>query len=301
MALDRHRRAPSRSTPRWARPREVSGGSAANTMVGVASFGGTAAFVGRVSDDQLGAVFGHDIRAAGVRVRRPPPAPSTACRPAAASIIVTPDAERTLNTFLGASAQLGPTDVDDELVGGAQVHVPRGLPVGPARGEGGVPPRGARRARGRAAASRSRSPTPSASTATAPSSSSSSSATSTSCSRTRPRSRSLYEVDDFDDALQRVHAPLRDRRAHPEREGLGDRGAATRSTWSTRTRSRQRRRHHRRRRPLRRRLPLRPHARVRPRHRGPARRARGGGGHHPPRRPAASVARASWRSRCSAS
>jgi sugar/nucleoside kinase (ribokinase family) len=98
---------------------EISGGSAANTLVGLASLGGTAAFVGRVSDDQLGAVFGHDIRAAGVEfTNRPVPGgePSGRCL-----IVVTPDAQRTMNTFLGASAQLGPADVDHALVARAQV------------------------------------------------------------------------------------------------------------------------------------------------------------------------------------
>jgi sugar/nucleoside kinase (ribokinase family) len=98
---------------------EVSGGSVANTMVGVASFGGRAAFVGRVADDQLGAVFAHDIRAAGVRFVNPPAeggAPSGRCL-----ILVTPDAERTLNTFLGAAAEFGPEDVDAALVEAAQV------------------------------------------------------------------------------------------------------------------------------------------------------------------------------------
>jgi sugar/nucleoside kinase (ribokinase family) len=98
---------------------EISGGSAANTLVGVASMGGSAAFVGRVADDQLGAVFGHDIRAAGVEFVAKPAAggaPSGRCL-----IVVTPDAQRTMNTFLGASAQLGPADVDHELVARGQI------------------------------------------------------------------------------------------------------------------------------------------------------------------------------------
>jgi sugar/nucleoside kinase (ribokinase family) len=98
---------------------EISGGSAANTLVGVTSFGGTAAFVGRVADDELGAVFGHDIRAAGVDFRAKPASggePTGRCL-----IVVTPDAQRTMNTYLGASAQLGPADVDHELVARAQV------------------------------------------------------------------------------------------------------------------------------------------------------------------------------------
>ena len=98
---------------------EVSGGSAANTMVGIASFGGRSAFVGRVSDDELGAVFAHDIRAAGVEFTTSPAkegVPSGRCL-----VVVTPDAKRTMHTFLGASAQLGPADLDHDLVAGAQV------------------------------------------------------------------------------------------------------------------------------------------------------------------------------------
>jgi sugar/nucleoside kinase (ribokinase family) len=98
---------------------EISGGSAANTLVGVGSFGGSAAFIGRVADDELGEVFAHDIRAAGVEFRAKPAVdgdPTGRCL-----VVVTPDAQRTMNTYLGASAQLGPADVDDHLVASAQV------------------------------------------------------------------------------------------------------------------------------------------------------------------------------------
>jgi len=98
---------------------EISGGSAANSMVGITSFGGTAAFIGRVNDDQLGAVYGHDIRAAGVEFATAPvegAEPTGRCL-----IIVTPDAERTLNTYLGASARLGPAQLDADLLARAQV------------------------------------------------------------------------------------------------------------------------------------------------------------------------------------
>ncbi|HEY3673617.1 MAG TPA: adenosine kinase [Acidimicrobiia bacterium] len=98
---------------------EISGGSAANTLVGVTSLGGSAGFIGRVADDDLGAVFGHDIRAAGVEFVAKPAVggePSGRCL-----IMVTPDAQRTMNTYLGASAQLGPDDVDADLVTRAQV------------------------------------------------------------------------------------------------------------------------------------------------------------------------------------
>ena len=98
---------------------EMSGGSAANTMAGIASLGGGAAFIGKVKDDQLGAIFAHDIRAAGVAFRTRPArggAPTARCL-----IFVTPDAQRTMNTYLGASVELGPEDVDEALIAAAQV------------------------------------------------------------------------------------------------------------------------------------------------------------------------------------
>ena len=98
---------------------EISGGSAANTMAGFASLGGRGAFFGKVKDDQLGQVFRHDIRAAGVAYDTPPAAdgpPTARCL-----IFVTPDAQRTMQTFLGASVALGPEDVDPRVVQAAQV------------------------------------------------------------------------------------------------------------------------------------------------------------------------------------
>jgi sugar/nucleoside kinase (ribokinase family) len=98
---------------------EISGGSAANTMVGIASFGGASAFIGRVRTDQLGAVYAHDLRAAGVQFNTPPVdegLPSGRCL-----IVVTPDAERTLNTYLGSSAELGESDVDLDLIASASI------------------------------------------------------------------------------------------------------------------------------------------------------------------------------------
>jgi len=93
---------------------EMSGGSAANTIAGVASFGGKAGFIGKVRNDQLGDVFGHDIRALGVTYGTPAAtegAPTARCL-----ILVTPDAQRTMNTFLGACVSLGPDDVDPALI-----------------------------------------------------------------------------------------------------------------------------------------------------------------------------------------
>ena len=95
----------------------ASGGSAANTMVGVAAFGGRAAYIGKVRDDDLGEVFRRDLRAAGVAFDVPgaTDGPSTA----RCLIQVTADAQRTLNTFLGVSAHLGPDSVDADLVASA--------------------------------------------------------------------------------------------------------------------------------------------------------------------------------------
>jgi adenosine kinase len=98
---------------------EISGGSAANTIVGCASFGGRAAFIGKVKDDELGRVFAHDIRAAGVAFDTPPAAdgPSTA----RCYVLVTEDGERTMNTYLGAAQDLHPRDIDSDAVAGAAI------------------------------------------------------------------------------------------------------------------------------------------------------------------------------------
>ena len=93
---------------------EASGGSAANTMAGVASFGGTASYIGKVAQDQLGEVFGHDMRAEGVNFDFVPSAGGPAT--ARCLILVTPDAERTMNTFLGVSALLEPEDISETVV-----------------------------------------------------------------------------------------------------------------------------------------------------------------------------------------
>ena len=98
---------------------ETSGGSAANTLAGIAQLGGRAAFIGRVRDDQLGVIFSHDIRSVGATFTTPPASsgPSTA----RCLILVTPDAQRTMCTYLGASVNLDPADLDLELVAQAQV------------------------------------------------------------------------------------------------------------------------------------------------------------------------------------
>jgi sugar/nucleoside kinase (ribokinase family) len=98
---------------------EVSGGSCGNTMAGVASFGGKGAYIGKVRNDQLGAVFAHDLRSIGVSFDTPQATSGPAT--ARCLILVTPDAQRTMNTFLGACTGLGPADIDPKLVGSAQV------------------------------------------------------------------------------------------------------------------------------------------------------------------------------------
>jgi sugar/nucleoside kinase (ribokinase family) len=98
---------------------EMSGGSAANTMCGVASFGGRAAYVGKVSDDELGRVFGHDLLAVGVTFR--PGSMSDGVPTGRCIIVVTPDAQRTMNTFLGASSLMSVPDVDTATVADGKV------------------------------------------------------------------------------------------------------------------------------------------------------------------------------------
>ncbi len=98
---------------------ETSGGSAGNTVAGVVSLGGTGAYIGKVSRDELGTVFTADIRAQKVRFDTPPLAgdPPTA----RSMILVTPDGERSMSTYLGACVELGPEDVDAALVASAAV------------------------------------------------------------------------------------------------------------------------------------------------------------------------------------
>jgi sugar/nucleoside kinase (ribokinase family) len=99
--------------------REISGGSAANTLAGMAALGAQCAFIGQVADDQLGAVFSHDIRAVGIDFDTPPrkgEPPTARCL-----IFDTPDAQRTMNTFLGASQFLPPAALDDATVASAAI------------------------------------------------------------------------------------------------------------------------------------------------------------------------------------
>ena len=98
---------------------EQSGGSGANSCAGIASFGGKCGFIGRVAGDQFGKVFAHDIRAIGVAYDT---APSDRGLPTARCLVlVTDDGERTMNTFLGASTELGASDIDSDLIASAKV------------------------------------------------------------------------------------------------------------------------------------------------------------------------------------
>lgn len=99
--------------------REISGGSAANTLAGLAALGARCAFVGQVADDQLGDVFAHDIRAAGIAFDTPPlagNAPTARCL-----IFVTPDGQRTMNTYLGASQYLPASVLDEKVIADARI------------------------------------------------------------------------------------------------------------------------------------------------------------------------------------
>ena len=98
---------------------ESSGGSAGNTMAGLASLGGTGAYIGKVRDDFLGNVYRHDITAIGVRFDTP--AATSGPGTARCLILVTPDGQRTMNTYLGACADLGPADIDAEVIAAAQI------------------------------------------------------------------------------------------------------------------------------------------------------------------------------------
>ncbi len=111
--------------------REISGGSAANSMAGAAALGLDAGFVGQVADDQLGAIFAHDMLALGVRFETPPlraPPPTGRCL-----ILVTPDGQRTMNTCPAASHELTPAALDADLIRSASVTFLEGYLWGPER------------------------------------------------------------------------------------------------------------------------------------------------------------------------
>ena len=116
--------------------REVSGGSAANSMAGVAALGGRSAFIGQVADDQLGEIFAHDMTSLGVRFETPALSggpPTGRCL-----ILVTPDAQRTMNTSPGASHELTPEALDEALIRSAAIVFLEGYLWGPERPRGAM-------------------------------------------------------------------------------------------------------------------------------------------------------------------
>ena len=98
---------------------EVAGGSAANTMAGIASLGGSGLFLGKVSDDRLGKVFGDSMAATGVTFHNG--SSKTSASTASSMIAVTPDGQRSMNTFLGACREMVPDDVDEPQIAGAKI------------------------------------------------------------------------------------------------------------------------------------------------------------------------------------
>ncbi len=113
---------------------EMSGGSVANTVAGFAILGGTASYIGRVKDDQLGEIFVHDMRSLGVDIRTEPA--KDGAPTARSHILIDPDGQRTMNTYLGACTELGVADVTEETVGIPKVILLEGyvwdIPEGPA-------------------------------------------------------------------------------------------------------------------------------------------------------------------------
>jgi sugar/nucleoside kinase (ribokinase family) len=112
---------------------ESSGGSAGNTMAGLASLGGRGGYIGKVRDDLLGEVFRHDITAIGVRFETP--AATAGPGTARCLVMVTPDGQRTMGTYLGACVDLGPEDIDGALIGAAQVTYLEGYLFDPPRAQ----------------------------------------------------------------------------------------------------------------------------------------------------------------------
>src|SRR5829696_1169742 len=112
---------------------ESSGGSAGNTMAGIASLGGSGGYIGKVRDDLLGEVFRHDITAIGVRFDTP--AAGAGAGTARCLIMVSPDGQRTMATYLGACVELGPEDIDAGLIEAAQVTYLEGYLFDPPRAQ----------------------------------------------------------------------------------------------------------------------------------------------------------------------
>ena len=100
--------------------REVSGGSAANTIAGLAALGARTAYVGKVKDDQLGAIFAHDLRAQGAGYTTPLAPKDHAAETGRCMVLVSPDGERSMSTYLGVSEFLAPSDIDEAEMASAE-------------------------------------------------------------------------------------------------------------------------------------------------------------------------------------
>lgn len=100
--------------------REISGGSAANTIAGIAALGGRTAYVGKVKDDQLGAIFAHDLRAQGAGYATPLAPKEHPAETGRCMVLVTPDGERSMSTYLGVSEFLAPSDIDEAQMAAAE-------------------------------------------------------------------------------------------------------------------------------------------------------------------------------------
>jgi fructokinase len=100
--------------------KEISGGSAANTIAGIAHLGGRTAYVGKVKDDQLGAIFAHDLRSIGASYETTPAPKVSDAETGRCIVLVTPDGERSMSTYLGWSEHLGPDDIDPGLMADAE-------------------------------------------------------------------------------------------------------------------------------------------------------------------------------------
>ena len=116
---------------------EVAGGSAANTMAGLASLGGNGVYFGKVFDDRLGEVFAKSMKAQGIDLHHASQ-PAKAPPPPPAMIAVTPDGQRSMNTYLGACRELTPDDVDEEQVAAGRDPLYRRLSVGRGQRQGGL-------------------------------------------------------------------------------------------------------------------------------------------------------------------
>ncbi|MEM9972134.1 MAG: adenosine kinase, partial [Pseudomonadota bacterium] len=99
--------------------KEISGGSAANTIAVIAALGGATAYVGKVKDDQLGHIFAHDLRAQGAVYETPLAPAAEVAETGRCIVLVTPDGERSMNTYLGVTENLAPADIDEAQIAGA--------------------------------------------------------------------------------------------------------------------------------------------------------------------------------------